>query len=344
MDIKYLLETFNSVTPFMIFLAIVFFAYFFLHEWRVSRRRDFDLRQEEMKLSREKKYSPSTNIVVDNNKNENPSDLGGYVIMDMPDERKSIFHDVLKGFEEFASIKGYHVSISIDSSIPDKIAFKFTLNDFGVSPSSAQVKKDLDEYIDKMKKGESIDDLPEVNEPVEHNRLVMALKNRVSFLQQNYEVQKNIKEFYEKFFRQLNIGAISHSLPAIQINQGGIDMDQRKYIANNSAGVSQGDNQSNLIEAHDISIGDSFSERKDMILKLDELISVLRGSSDGDVNLTKAQRHLESVKDELEDEKEPDKGIVAKLLGKTKELLGIAKASGEVVTKAKEVFESFGIS
>jgi hypothetical protein len=34
---------------------------------------------------------------------------------------------------------------------------------------------------------------------LDHAKLSMALKNRISFLQQNYAVEKNIREFYEKF-------------------------------------------------------------------------------------------------------------------------------------------------
>jgi hypothetical protein len=35
---------------------------------------------------------------------------GGYIIVDLPEERRSLFHDLLKGFEEYARLKGYGVS------------------------------------------------------------------------------------------------------------------------------------------------------------------------------------------------------------------------------------------
>ena len=35
------------------------------------------------------------------------SGTSGYIIIDLPEKQKSLFHDLLKGFEDFAKIKGY---------------------------------------------------------------------------------------------------------------------------------------------------------------------------------------------------------------------------------------------
>ena len=45
----------------------------------------------------------------------------GLLILDMPDDQRSIFHDVLKGFEDYARLKGYSIQFSIDSAMPNKI-------------------------------------------------------------------------------------------------------------------------------------------------------------------------------------------------------------------------------
>ncbi len=52
---------------------------------------------------------------------------GGYIVLDLPEEQKSIFHDLLKGFEDYSLSRGYKVEFSVDNSIADKIAFKFTI-------------------------------------------------------------------------------------------------------------------------------------------------------------------------------------------------------------------------
>jgi hypothetical protein len=156
----------------------------FIREWKTSREQDFRLREEELYLRR-KDYDKSNNIVVNNENSASESDLGGYVTIDIPEERKSMFHDLLKGFEEYAALKGYKVTISIDTSIEGKISFKIVVSDFGITATRNSVISDLDEYIEKIKSGEPIAYMPGIINSVEHSRLIMALNNRIAFLQQN---------------------------------------------------------------------------------------------------------------------------------------------------------------
>ena len=117
-------------------------------------------------------------------------------------------------------------------------------------------------------------------------------------------------------------------------------MDQRKYEANNSANIMQGDNHSNLLEGNVINIGSSHSERSELIAKLDSLLSAIESS---DVSsISKATRHVENIKEELEESDSPDKSTINKWLGKAKGFLVSAKQGSEVLGKAKEVYEAFG--
>lgn len=283
-------------------------------------------------------------IVFENQKNEDYSvHNGGYVTIEVPEERKSIFCDILRGFEDYAALKGYKVSVSIDASEIGKISFKITVHEFGITGSRKAIKKDLDEYIEKIKNGD-LDSLPEVIEPIEHAKLLMAMKNRIIFLQQNYEIQRNIREFYEKFFERLPLQSISHaSQPLLHItNTGSSEMDQRKYVANNSANVMQGDNHSNIFRAGDIQIGSTYTEKKAQVEKVEELIaelkkSDLKGQQD-------AIRHIENVKEELADSESPDKSQIGKWLGKAGSILTVAERGSALFLKAKSVFDSFGIS
>lgn len=344
------LELINGMLPIMatsfgFFVAFVF-GRSFLSEWRESRLRDYEMRREELSLRSEeiKKSKNNNNIVVNNETSSSDTDLGGYVTINIPEDRKSVFQDLLKGFEEYAQIKGYKVSVSVDSSTAGKISFKISINDFGVTGTRASVKNDLDEYINKIKTGEPLDDMPEVINSVEHFRLVMALKNRVSFLQQNYEVEKNIREFYQGFFEKLPISGFSHSNPIFHISNGGqTEMDQRKYIAKNSANVMQGDNQNNLISAGTVIIGSTYAEKSAQIDNLNALIEFLENNSS--INESKnAKRQFENIKEELTEEQNPDKGLIEKWLEKAKSLVGIAEKGSELFSKAKSVYDSsFGI-
>ena len=102
--------------------------------WQRQRRRDeFELEKwkteitlRERELAREQKQetggedSGQPTVVGDNaiRIDTQPADptnpYGGFAFIDVPDERKSLFHDIMKGFEEFAKLKGYRVSIAID--------------------------------------------------------------------------------------------------------------------------------------------------------------------------------------------------------------------------------------
>lgn len=316
------LEIINAYVPTIALVIATIFGYMFLKNQKNSGNKN--------------------NVVIDNNVEKNETDLGGYVVVDVPEDRKSLFQDLLKGFEEYSLAKGYKVSISIDSSVEGKFAFKFTIIEYGITTSPKQVKRDLDEYIEKIKRGENFDDLMDIAESVEVQKVIMALRNRVSFLQQNYQVEKNIKEFYESFVHRMSMNSISHLPPTVQINQGAIEMESKNYSANNSANVMQGDNHSNTLETGNINIGSTHNERAELINKLDELISIL--DEQNDEELDKAKRKIESVKDELKDEEKPDKKSIFKWLSKAKEIFDAAKTAEKIYSDAKDVFDAFGVT
>ncbi|ATC97206.1 hypothetical protein [Pseudoalteromonas tunicata] len=333
------IELISFITPTIGISVGVMLALMFFREWRKSRDRDFAFRKEELHL-RQVEIETGKNSINIENANGSDTDLGGYITVDMPEERKSLFHDLLKGFEDYAALKGYKVNVSIDSSLNGKISFKIVVNDFGIVGNRDSVKKDLNEFITKIQKGEPLDDLESVSGDLVHSGLLMALKNRISMLQGQYEVQSNINDYYKSFFAQLPTQSVSHTQP-IHIYNGGHEMDQRKYIANNSANVMQGDNHSNLVEGNNINIGSTFAEKNERVQGLEELIALLK---QGDIQeKDKALRHLENAKEELTDEAEPDEGTIGKWLNKATGILKYADKGSELFTKAKEVMTGFGI-
>lgn len=319
-------ELLKVIVPIILLVLIVFFMAFAIFWFAFVKYQ----RSSENK----------NNINIDNSFEKNEADLGGYIVVDVPEERKSLFQDLLKGFEEYSLIKGYRVSISTDSSIENKIAFKFTIIEYGVTTSPRQVKKDLNEYIDRIQRGDSFDDLINPSDPIETQQIIIALRNRIFFLQQNYQVEKNIKEFHEDFVRRMSLNSISHLPPTVQINQGTIGMEHKTYSANNSANVMQGDNHSNMLETGNITIGTTYNEKSIIIEKLDKLLLLL---DDNDSNLAKAKRKIESIKDELQEEREPDKNSIFKWLTKAKEILDAANVAEKIYSHAKDVYDVFGI-
>jgi hypothetical protein len=176
-----LLQYMNST---MLSLAVVsglFFGLRWLKNQELARKEDLKLRFEELEIQR-------INLLAKDVGGAN-SDIppvgtgaGGYIILDLPDDQKSMFHDVLKGFEEFARLKGYAIQFSIDGSIPDKIAFKFTVGQGGVGVSTQQVEDDLKDYIERVQRGDDLSDLPIVTPDSVHAALLLAMRNRINDL------------------------------------------------------------------------------------------------------------------------------------------------------------------
>jgi hypothetical protein len=175
---------------------------------------------------------------------------------------------------------------------------------------------------------------------MEQTQQLLVLKKRISGLQSQFEVQKQMNDFYKSFIERLPTHSISYT-PPINLYNGGHEMDQRKYISNNSANVMQGDNHSNLIEKNSINIGSTFTERNEQVTGLDELISLLKASDSQEKG--KAVRHLENVREELTEEAEPDAGNIEKFLNKASSTLQAFDKGSEIFNKAKDVMKGFGL-
>src|SRR5580704_4464739 len=102
---------------------------------------------------------------------------GGFIIMDMPDKDRPLFHDLLKGFEDFARLKGYIIAFSIDSTFAGRIAFKFTIKDDGLVVGPERVRRDFAEYVDQVRNKDidDLDNMPVVTSLEEHHLLVTVL-------------------------------------------------------------------------------------------------------------------------------------------------------------------------
>lgn len=267
---------------------------------------------------------------------------GGYIVMEMSERERPIFHDLLKGFEDYAKLKGYHIAFSIDSSFDNRVAFKFTVKNDGVVVGPERVRQDFKEYIEKVRTGkiEELDDLPVITTIEEHNLVVTLLKNRITFLKNNYQLSQNATLYYQSlaFSNVRSFPALP--MPNIIVQTGGT-MDSRNYKAVGSSRMNQG--EGNAYTDSSVNIGQSFNERQARISALDDVTGKLRTEDIQEEAVSKAQKELGKVRDELADEAEPDQSSVAKWLGNAKKLLGTAALGYEVTEAVKKLFEMFGI-
>ena len=196
-----------------------------------------------------------TNIRVQTSNVVPDTPYGGYVFVSIPDEYKSFFHDTIKGFEEFAKIRGYRVSIAIDTTPPGKVGFRFTILDRGVTVSTETVKRDVDEYIARFRETDTLDDMPIIIDPIEHERLKAVISTRFITVKNNaemYQATANVYKHIINEMRQLTTSGIGYMPynPMIinQIDQGGSYMAGDSYSANQSPGAAVGKNNRVRIE------------------------------------------------------------------------------------------------
>src|SRR5579871_4400424 len=125
---------------------------------------------------------------------------GGYIVIEMSERERPLFHDLLKGFEDYAKLKGYEIAFSIDASADGRIGFKFTMRDDGNQVAPDRVRQDLKQYLTNVVNGpvEELDRLPVVTSQEEHSLFVTLLKNRITFLQHSLKLERITSAHYEQ--------------------------------------------------------------------------------------------------------------------------------------------------
>lgn len=115
-----------------------------------------------------------------------------YQIYDLPNRKKSIFCDTLKGFEEFSKLKGYVILLSVDTSLDNKVAFKFDFPDGSLKWSKHIIEKDLDEYLNRVTNNFGVDDLEVRCSKLQASQAKSTLRNRLLLIQHSYNSQRNV--------------------------------------------------------------------------------------------------------------------------------------------------------
>ncbi len=338
--------------PWMIAFA---FAILVLNTWRHERERDRSekhaererqeaLRKREEERREEERSDATYRAYVEKQERDEAAvranvggGTGGYIVVDLPDAQRALFHDLLKGFEEYAQLKGYRVAFSADATFPGHIAFKFTLTDPDVIVSGERVRKDLREYIEKVSRGESLDEIPRIISIQEHDVLVATLKNRISFLQHSYNLAKTSADFYERMFSSARTLPVLPS-PSVVVQTGG-QISAPTYSAVNSPQALLGHHNS---AASQVYIAHNYAERRAQIDQLERLLELLRAEPPT-TEAQEATRAVSNVKEELESVASPEPTRVGRWLQKFKEICQVGSLGAETVAAAKELFKVFGV-
>jgi hypothetical protein len=246
----------------------------------------------------------------------------GFTFIDLDDTAKSNFHDLLKGFEDYAKLKGYEASVSVDVSKPNKLGFKFT---FGGRAVTKDIRMDLQEYVAKVQSGDDLTDMPIVLPERQHQELLIAMRSRIHFLQFQVQMYKDKLQWQEL------------SQTFLQDIVRNVTTNERQPIIN----VLQ-DNKPTLTQS--VVVGSTPESRKDQRDALESLLAALnkQTAESGKPVPPEIIRPLENVKEELCEEK-PDPKRVIKWLETAKDGLKALRLVGEVKDAAVAAYIAFNL-
>jgi hypothetical protein len=95
----------------------LFMGYRFLRRQQHKDEFDRDLRLREFELQRALAVRNATATSSSGGEDGIPS---GFLFFEVDDEYKSLFSDAINGFKEYARLRGYNISLAIDTSLPEQ--------------------------------------------------------------------------------------------------------------------------------------------------------------------------------------------------------------------------------
>ncbi|TKE94352.1 hypothetical protein FCV53_02525 [Vibrio sp. F12] len=265
-----------------------------------------------------------------------------YVSVD--EKVKHTFSDMLKGFEKYARLLGYEVSLSIDSSTPELVGYKFSLSPDGKYHSNKDIQEDIDQYWKAMTADGKSFTAPQNSSP-EHSQSASATMQTLKVLKRQMNDLKLQQEAFKMFCESLG-EAFTANQPQIFITQQqllGNDMtqDNRSYSADGSSNVIQGDQSGNHISDSNIQIGKNVNQKNEQAEALLAAISALKAENKPE--LATAIRQFENAHEEVTEEEKPDSSRLERFFAKGSEAIkqvGVLADTTSKVNKALELFSA----
>lgn len=268
----------------------------------------------------------------------------GFVYYDMPEGEKKVFIDLLLGFEEFAKIKGYNISFSLENSEENKIGFKFIAQQIDYKEghdkkeiTDEQVKDDLKDYYSRVKSKKGFDDIPEVIPFKDHLEAITKLNARINLMEFNYKLAENLNNALYKVIDKISKPESNNKQNPLVIIQIG---DKNVSVKDSNNVVTGNDNSVDISGSIDIS--NDFSIRKSQIEKIDELIKIVKDEIEGTEKFKDDMIEcLNLLGEELNNKNEPSKNFVFEKL-KQLQSLGAGLIYAHHFTDAMHwLFDSF---
>ena len=274
-----------------------------------------------------------------------PVGTGKYGVVELPDRFKRLFSELLLGFEEFAGLRGYAVNFSVDNSIPNRCAFKFTFAENNAAVSDQELNADLMDYLWRILNGESFGDLSNACLTPAQRLLCVSLQNRITVLQSSIDFYRATLQIVTDM-RGKGWGA---PVQPVYIHNG-TGNQACDFSANNSPRAVVGqDNQSTVIDSDQrIYIANSPLGRRaqiEALAALDNLLTADRARYEGENRepFEHAALGIRNAKEEIESQ-QPDPKRISKWLETAKHGLKALALTVEVKEAATKLWDLFKLS
>jgi uncharacterized phage infection (PIP) family protein YhgE len=310
-----------------------------------SRKRDVAGQEAKLRMWEEELKQREQQLVLRSGSNTGIDLHGAGYIINLPDEQRANFIDILNGFKTFVRLqREYQIAFSFsDSTDPNRFEFRFTVVDDN-NGATAQAGKDISDYLTKVTSGKPmlIDPTPRaISQYALSPSSVKTLTAKIDAVQKEHtELVREHKDLNKAILELTTAIAQSVKQPFPQVtNTIMVQPQSGDRTVTNSPFAIAGD-QSEIRDIENVHINQTPERTDDLPGKIDELILLLKqAQANESTEGEDAIRHLKNVRDEMTEGK-PDKGLIRKWFDKAKDALALLKPVGEAAVATKEVVES----
>ena len=268
---------------------------------------------------------------------------GGFLMINCSNDKKCLFHDLLKGFEEYSQLKGYSVILSIDNTIDHKVAFKYTFTDFGFIIPIQKIKKDFFKYLADIQKDSAFSDIPEIISSDRYTLIMNALKSRIGFLEHNYKLKEMTIRYYNNLLKKFyffSFGIIQSRSIYSKTDENLNSSDSELTDSLDSEESNENESSVKSMDKTNKSVHSS-NAKKEKIDGISKLIDLLKN----DVKVDEQDKYkiimgLEVIKTDLLENRKTKKSKIEKWFAETREFLGDIEINDLSIKKAQDIYNT----
>lgn len=269
-----------------------------------------------------------------------PFDIQSLYLITVSPSIRSSFLDLLRGFEYFSSLRGYHSLLSFHSLPNNQIGVKFSVGESGVSVNAGQAKTDFDDYLNRMEEGRDFEIkaifLSQGKRDLSRNQL----KKRLGLFQITYLATKDQREELRRLLDEIPERSFTPARTVLpQTPHGQAVAPEPQELSGFPKERTTGPTSQDTNEPG-VHIETSFSARYEQIQDLESFIPLLAQKPE----TLHAAVWLEHVRNMLVEEDDPDLYKIREGFVRASAIIMQTEINDETTERAKHIYASFHLT